>query len=63
MHVLIDDEREWQHQRQHQRILGQLAMTNTAANNAPSQSCNQFNNVSITKYYYNVICLSSSDRQ
>ncbi len=62
MHTLIDDECEWQ-QRQSKLILVELAMTNTAANNAPSQLSNQFADSITTKYYSNIICLSFISRQ
>jgi hypothetical protein len=62
MRVLIDDECEWQ-QRQYKLVSVELAMTNTAANNAPSQLSNQFANFTTTKYHYNVICFSSFSRQ
>jgi hypothetical protein len=57
MHTLIDDECEWQQQRQSKLVLVELAMTNTAANNAPSQLSDQFADSKSTKYYSNIICL------
>ena len=58
MYRLIDDDGEYQ-QRQSKLELVELAMTNTAANNAPSQ----FAYLHSTKYYSNLICLSFVSRR
>ena len=62
MCTLIDDEGECQ-QRQSKLDLVELAMTNTVANNAPSQLSGQFAYLHNTKYYFNLICLSFVSRQ